>query len=260
MANVFEYLGDIDSSVTYFIRALKMVVPSKNKYIFGTLNYNLASAFLLNKDYSSARYYAKKGYRISEELKDTHMMSNSLLDMGSIEAGLKNYDTAITYFDNVINLVKGTPDSLTILDALNNQGDVFAKRKEYGKALAKYEDMLRLAKQSKDNYYLMYSYGNLRIIIASAIKKEVYIKNYGKLSNDVYELALSFIIERAVFFLDTKNDNTKELEIIIEKRGKKEDQKLSEHYGKETNRNFSRGSTIILTHRNREVERSLHPA
>jgi hypothetical protein len=67
-------------------------------------------------------------------------------------------------------------------------------------------------------------------IIASAIKKDVYIKNYGKLSNDVYELALSFIIERAVFFLDTKNDNTKELEIIIEKRGKKEDQKLSEHF------------------------------
>src|SRR5690606_424575 len=36
-------------------------------------------------------------------------------------------------------------------------------------------------------------------IIASAINKTKYIKTYGKLSNDVYELALSFIIERAVF-------------------------------------------------------------
>ncbi|MCF8340864.1 MAG: DUF3800 domain-containing protein [Chitinophagaceae bacterium] len=32
-------------------------------------------------------------------------------------------------------------------------------------------------------------------IIASAINKDAYIKQFGKLSNDVYELALSFIIE-----------------------------------------------------------------
>ena len=38
-------------------------------------------------------------------------------------------------------------------------------------------------------------------IIADGIQKEEYIKKYGKLSN-VYELCLSFIIERAVFYLD----------------------------------------------------------
>ena len=55
-------------------------------------------------------------------------------------------------------------------------------------------------------------------IISSAINKTRYIKTYGKLSNDVYELALSFIIERAIFSLDEVNDTEKQLEIVREKR------------------------------------------
>jgi len=38
-------------------------------------------------------------------------------------------------------------------------------------------------------------------IIASAINKANYIKQYGKLASDVYEIALSFILERSIFFL-----------------------------------------------------------
>ena len=63
-------------------------------------------------------------------------------------------------------------------------------------------------------------------IISSAIDKIEYIRNYGRLSNDVYELALSFIIERAIFSLDEISNVEKQLEIVIEKRGKKEDKKL----------------------------------
>jgi len=66
-------------------------------------------------------------------------------------------------------------------------------------------------------------------IIATAIRKDRYITKYGRLSNDVYEVCLSFIIERAIFFLDDIKGK-KELEIVIEKRGKKEDKQLDEHF------------------------------
>ncbi len=69
-------------------------------------------------------------------------------------------------------------------------------------------------------------------IIASAILKEKYIKRYGRLSSDVYEVALSFIIERSVFYLDHLPNGDKELDIIIEKRGKREDKQLNEHFQK----------------------------
>ena len=68
-------------------------------------------------------------------------------------------------------------------------------------------------------------------IIASSINKTEFIKKYGKLENDVYEISLSFILERTVFCLDNIG-NCNNLEIIIERRGKKEDTKLGEHIHK----------------------------
>lgn len=81
--------------------------------------------------------------------------------------------------------------------------------------------------------------GNPYTIIASAIDKDEYISRYGRLSDDVYETSLSFIVERTVFFLDdlqfTKRRCT-EIEIIIEQRGKKEDTKLANHFRRLCNR------------------------
>lgn len=73
---------------------------------------------------------------------------------------------------------------------------------------------------------------SLYTIIASAINKQNHIKQYGRLADDVYEIALSFVIERAVFCLDDVNDPEKVLKIIIEKRGRSEDKKLDEHFQK----------------------------
>lgn len=78
-------------------------------------------------------------------------------------------------------------------------------------------------------------------VVASAINKGTYIQQFGKLSNDVYELALSFIIERSIFFLDDIHPFVKELEIMIERRGKVEDKKLEEHF----QRLLSRGTGFV---------------
>ncbi len=88
-------------------------------------------------------------------------------------------------------------------------------------------------------------------VIAAAIRKDKYIERYGKLSNDVYELALSFIIERAVFFLDGIHRPDKTLEMVIERRGKREDQSLHSHY----QRLMSRGTGFVS--RDRLIEYAL---
>ena len=67
-------------------------------------------------------------------------------------------------------------------------------------------------------------------IIAAAINKEAHIKQYGKLASDVYAIALSFVIERSIFYLDEQAGRDKRLHITIECRGKKEDIQLHEHF------------------------------
>ena len=86
-------------------------------------------------------------------------------------------------------------------------------------------------------------------IIASAIDKNKYVQHYGRLSQDVYELALSFIIERTVFYLDSQYGANKQLEIVIERRGKKEDKKLEEHF----QRLMSKGTGYVTPQRIRNL-------
>lgn len=68
-------------------------------------------------------------------------------------------------------------------------------------------------------------------IIASAIQKEKFVQKFGKLQDDIYEIALSFVIEQAIVVLQNIEPNA-ELSIIIERRGKKEDKQLDDHFQK----------------------------
>jgi hypothetical protein len=82
-------------------------------------------------------------------------------------------------------------------------------------------------------------------VFASAIRKDNFIKKYGRLSNDVYELALSFIVERTIFYFDDFQQKNVPVQIIIEKRGKNEDKKLDEHF----QRLLARGTGFVASQR-----------
>jgi len=82
-------------------------------------------------------------------------------------------------------------------------------------------------------------------IVSSVVHKEKYIEKYGKLGDDIYSISLSFILERAVFYLDANADKTSEFYIVIEKRGNKEDKNLASHCQKI----LSRGTSFVTSSR-----------
>ena len=75
-------------------------------------------------------------------------------------------------------------------------------------------------------------------IIAIGIKKEEYIKKYGKIAENPYHISLSYMLEKLVFCM-WKDANT--VDIVVEKRGKKEDSALLEYY----NKVYSRGTYYV---------------
>ncbi|MFH1656449.1 MAG: DUF3800 domain-containing protein [Candidatus Nealsonbacteria bacterium] len=66
-------------------------------------------------------------------------------------------------------------------------------------------------------------------IIGAGVNKEEHIKKYSKGAKDPYIISLGFIIERLIFCLDSKS-NLADVDIKIEKRGKKEDKQLLSQY------------------------------
>lgn len=77
-------------------------------------------------------------------------------------------------------------------------------------------------------------------IIGVGIKKEDFIKKYGKIADDPYELSLSFLLERAVLATNHPSEEV-QIQTLIESRGKKEDEVLLRRY----NRLLDRGSGYI---------------
>lgn len=66
-------------------------------------------------------------------------------------------------------------------------------------------------------------------LVGSGIQKEEHIKKYGKGASDPYSLSLSFVLERLIFYLDNVDDQAK-VEILVEERGRREDQILLSHF------------------------------
>ena len=81
------------------------------------------------------------------------------------------------------------------------------------------------------------------VIISVGIKKQDFIDRYGKIADDPYELSLSFLLERAVMESDKNISST--LRIMIESRGKVEDEILQKRY----NRLLDKGSGHISPER-----------
>ncbi|MEW6025910.1 MAG: DUF3800 domain-containing protein [Planctomycetota bacterium] len=81
-------------------------------------------------------------------------------------------------------------------------------------------------------------------IIGAGINKEEHIKKYGRGAKDPYSLALSFIIERLIFCLDVP-DKDAIIEICVEERGRKEDQRLISDF----NSILDRGTFYITSQR-----------
>ena len=72
-------------------------------------------------------------------------------------------------------------------------------------------------------------------LIGSAINKKQLIKKYGKSAKDPYSLSLSFVLERAVFYLNSLSANSF-VSIVAEKRGKAEDKQLLSDFNSITDR------------------------
>ena len=89
---------------------------------------------------------------------------------------------------------------------------------------------------------------DLYTIVSCSILKEPYIRQFGKF-HDVYGQSLSFVLERAIFYVDNqcpKGDGR--IAAIVERRGKREDRNLHDYYHQLLNK----GTYWITSERMRE--------
>lgn len=75
---------------------------------------------------------------------------------------------------------------------------------------------------------LILSQNDAYVIVACSILKEPFIRLFSN-TEDVYNLSLSYLIERGIFYVDDSCESAT-IDVIYEKRGKKEDRDLLKFY------------------------------
>lgn len=71
----------------------------------------------------------------------------------------------------------------------------------------------------------------LYVIVCCSVLKEDCIEKHG-VSADVYGTALKYVLQRSIFCVDDIDRNGGKINIIVEKRGKREDAALTAYYNK----------------------------
>ena len=87
----------------------------------------------------------------------------------------------------------------------------------------------------KRNFYTrvneVLSVQGIYVIVCCSVKKELCIDKYGT-DADVYGIALKYVIQRSIFCVDDLSPEGGVIDIIVERRGKREDTALLNYYNK----------------------------
>jgi len=111
----------------------------------------------MNLTFNSTKYdeAAKKlldGLKILQEAGDNESIAYCLLGLGFVNRNLENYDKALEYFSQSIEVSVGLTNKKPIVSALNETGNIYMMKEDYKKSLEYKFQALEIAKNSNYKY------------------------------------------------------------------------------------------------------------
>lgn len=176
---LYQKRDELDSATKYYIKALNISDSTGDKKGAARLANNISILFHSIKDYKSSIKYARKGYQIGFEINDSLSFLNCLFNLAGSKMDMKEYDSALFYFEKVKDMVKKSARFYPYTyNVLINEGTIFTYQKKYKKSLATYNEVLK-NKEKLSTYILGYLYENMGSTlyrVGQLQKAELYLK------------------------------------------------------------------------------------
>lgn len=136
-----------DSAFYYFN---KVTTELKDSLQVMMAYYNMAIIQSREGDYFGAQENLLRSMNyLNERNRDDHYYVANYNELGRTSSNLKNYDAAIGYYDQALQLIK---DDKTRIIALSNKAVTYQKKKQYAKAISIYESIIEGSKKDKKRY------------------------------------------------------------------------------------------------------------
>ncbi len=193
LGNIYYELGDFSEAYFFYMQSLNAYEKSGNSLGIAKMENNLGIvSHEVGKLDEAERHYLT-AYGIYQELGTLSDQCRSLNNIGLILFDRQNYDSALVYFKEGIDLLAeysaGTETDQYILSSLyNNMALVYSDMKEYKRALTSLKKALVLAGKADDLYNIGSIYTNLGSIYGKLDRQDsalYYLHHSLKIAKDM---------------------------------------------------------------------------
>ncbi|SKA05440.1 Signal transduction histidine kinase [Chitinophaga eiseniae] len=156
--NEHHQLGHFTAAASRYLEALKLSDATKDSLFSGLMNNNLATVFIVLKDYNKAFQYAEKAYHNGISIGNQRRTTSSLITMGSCMLVQKRYQESEQYYLKSLEVGRGLDDSAYVLKAYVNLGNLYFEQDKRPQAYQYYTRSLELSGKYPDQELLTYIY------------------------------------------------------------------------------------------------------
>ncbi len=139
LGKTYLFLGELDSSKTFFSLSLAEYERKGNKVGIGELTNNLGIINTYSGDYSEAIQYLLKSAKIDEELNNEKGLAKVYNNIGLLYDDFKEYDNALKYYKLSLAIRERLNDKKGLYSVLNNLGIVYKNLGQYEESLDCYK-------------------------------------------------------------------------------------------------------------------------
>ena len=116
VANEWQYLGDLDTAASFYLKAAEMAARLPEKRFERVALNNLASVFIELKAWDKVIAYSAEALVIAREMKDDYSLASCLINQAVGKTNLAQYVEAISLYKQVFLIWEQTDDYILRLD------------------------------------------------------------------------------------------------------------------------------------------------
>jgi two-component system, NarL family, sensor kinase len=134
IANVFNFMGEFDSSMTYFLKAAMVFERIGRTEHLNVIYQNIGSVYLSLGQYEQSIAYTEKSIAISRQRGDSMAVARALTNLGGALVSVNRKGEALAAFQRCLEICKTFPDPYIENLAHVGLGNVYTQMKRYDEA------------------------------------------------------------------------------------------------------------------------------
>ena len=150
---IYSMLGEYTKSVQLYHRGLSIAEDTRDFEMIGSFLLNLGKVYSTqHARQDSANYYFKKALYTGETRGDMDLIGLSIINLGEMFYKRDAYDSALHYFDKSLSVISANVDFSISLDYL---GRIYAEKGDYQTAIQYHRDALDMARAQNSSIQLL---------------------------------------------------------------------------------------------------------